>query len=168
MRRLNLLDSHDTARFITIARGDMTALRMAMFTHVLFTRRTNDLLRRRNRDGRSVAIPIAAAAMIWEPSTRGRAMIDYTKRLTTLRKKYVPLRRGTMTNLYAKWKVFAFARQLENETVIVAVNAWREPVMLDLRVDPLLPNNVTLIEPWTNEQVIVREGFARGIEIVRM
>jgi glycosidase len=92
-------------------------------------------------------------------------MLEYVKRLIALRKKFVALRRGAMTNLYANGKAFAFARHIENETVIIAVNAGREPVTLDLRVDRLLADNTPLVEEWSREELIVQDGFVRGIEI---
>lgn len=163
--QMNLLDSHDTARFVTIARGDVTALKLALLTLFGYVGAPSIYY------GDEIAMegaqdPDCRRAMIWEPSTGGRAMIEYVKRLTALRKKYAALRRGAMTNLYANGKAFAFARHQANaETIIVALNAGREPVTLDLRVDPLLANGAQLIAEWTRDQVVVQDGFARGIQI---
>ncbi len=162
--QMNLLDSHDTARFVTIARGDITALRLALLTMFCYIGAPtiyygDEIAMEGARD------PDCRRAMIWEPSLNGRAMIEYVKRLTALRKKYVALRRGTLTSLYANGKVFALARHLDNETVIIAVNAEREPITLDLRTNHLLPNGQPLIEEWTHEERSVEEGFLRGIEI---
>jgi hypothetical protein len=75
------------------------------------------------------------------------------------------LRRGALTTLHANGKVYAFARQQESETVIVALNSGREPVLLDLRVDRLVPDGARLTEEWTREEIIVQDGFARGIQL---
>lgn len=163
--QLNLLDSHDTARFITIARGDPTALQLALFA--LFGYVGAPML----YYGDEIALegrldPDCRRAMIWEPSKRGRAMLAYVKRLIALRKKYAALRRGTFTNLHANGKTYVWARQFANEpTVILALNAGREPVTLDLRVDRLIENGTRLVEEWSHEEIIAQEGFVRGISI---
>ena len=163
--QLNLLDSHDTARFITVARGDPTALQLALLTMFCYVGAPtlyygDEIALEGRRD------PDCRRAMIWEPSTRGHEMIEYTKRMTALRQKYVALRRGALTTLYANNKEYAFARHQPNApTVIVALNAGREPVALDLRVDRLLPDGTRLVEEWTHEEIIVQEGFACGIQI---
>jgi len=163
--QLNLLDSHDTARFITIARGDPTALQLAwlvMFTYIgapmLYY--GDEIALEGHRD------PDCRRTMIWEPSTRGRAMMAYVKRLIALRHKYAALRRGAFTNLHANGKTYAFARHLPGApTVIVALNAGREPVTLDLRVDRLMEDGARLIEEWSHEEIVAQEGFARGIAL---
>ncbi len=162
--QMNLLDSHDTARFVTIAHGDVTALRLALLTMFCYAGAPtiyygDEMAMAGARD------PDCRRAMNWDPNTDGRAMIAYVKRLSALRKNYVALRRGTMTSLYANGKVFAFARQAGNETVLVAVNAGREPVTLDLRVDGLLDDGTRVANEWTREEIRVQDGFLRGVGI---
>ena len=163
--QLNLLDSHDTARFVTIAHGDMTALKLAMWA--MFTYAGAPMI----YYGDEIALegrkdPDSRRAMIWNPGRVNREMLDMTKRLTALRKKYSALRRGALTALHANGKVYAFARHLPGaETVVVALNSGREPVMLDLRVDRLIPDGVRLVEEWSRQEIIVQEGFAREIHV---
>jgi len=163
--QLNLLDSHDTARFITIARGDPTALKLALLTLFCYVGAPmlyygDEIAMEGRRD------PDCRRPMIWEPSRRGREMLEHTKRLTALRQKHSALRRGALINLHANGKEYAFARhQASAPTLIIALNAGREPVTLDLRVDRLLSDGTRLIEEWTREAIIVQEGFARGIRI---
>ena len=163
--QMNLLDSHDTARLITIARGDVSALRLSLLTMFCYVGAPTLYY------GDEIALegaqdPDSRRGMIWQPGTRGVEMIEFVKRLTALRKKYTALRRGKMTALYASGKVFAFARHLPGaETILVAINAGREPVTLDLRVEHLLNNGDHLIEEWSHTETIVEENYARGIRI---
>ena len=161
--QMNLLDSHDTARFVSIAHGDVTALKLALLTMFCYVGAPtiyygDEIAMEGARD------PDCRRGMNWDPNTEGRAMTAYVKRLSALRRNYVALRRGTLTSLYANGKVFAFARQAGNETVLVAVNAGREPVILDLPVEKLT-NSTRLVEEWTRKEIIVREGIAHGIQI---
>jgi cyclomaltodextrinase len=162
--QLNLLDSHDTARFLSIARGDASALRLALLT--MFTYPGAPMI----YYGDEIALegrkdPDSRRAMIWNPGRVNREMLDATKQLTALRKKYAALRRGALTTLHANGKVYTFARHTASETVLVTLNAGREDTILDLRVDPLVLNGARLIEEWTREEMIVQDGFARGIKI---
>ena len=162
--QLNLLDSHDTARFLSIARGDITALKLALLT--MFTYPGAPMIYYGDEiatEGRKD--PDCRRAMIWNPGRVNREMLEATKRLTVLRNKYAALRRGTLTTLHANGKTYAFARRYADETVIVTLNAEREPMMLDLRVDPLVPNGARLIDEWTREEIIVQDGFARSISL---
>jgi neopullulanase len=162
--QLNLLDSHDTARFVTIARGDTSTLKLALLTMFCYVGAPMLYY------GDEIALegrldPDCRRAMIWEPSKRGQEMLAYTKRLIALRKKYAALRRGEMLTLHAQSRTFAFARRLADETVIVIVNADREPVCLDLRVNGLCPNGTRLVEEWTRAEITVQDGFASDLPV---
>jgi cyclomaltodextrinase / maltogenic alpha-amylase / neopullulanase len=164
LAQMNLLDSHDTARFVTIAHGDTTALKLAfllMFCYVgVPTIYYGDEIAMEGRKD-----PDCRRTMIWEPSKRGREMLAYTKKMTTLRNNHTALRYGNMTTVYAQSKTLVFARQYKDETMLVGINAAHEPITLDLRVDRILSDGKTLIEEWTREQIIVKDGFACSITI---
>jgi neopullulanase len=162
--QLNLLDSHDTARFLTIARGDITALKLALLTMFVYPGAPmiyygDEIAMEGRKD------PDNRRAMIWNPGRVNREMLDYTKRLIALRKKYAALRRGAMTSICENGKAYAFARHLGDEKIIVALNAGRAPAILDLRVDALVPDGARLVEEWTREEIVAQDGFARGIRL---
>jgi hypothetical protein len=62
-------------------------------------------------------------------------------------------------------KVYVFARQSKQHTVIVGVNAGRSPVRLDLDVHGLMPPGATFRAGWGNTQYRVLEGTVRGLAI---
>jgi glycosidase len=164
--QLNLIDSHDTARFITIARGDTSALKLALFTMFCYVGAPtiyygDEIGLEGGRD------PDSRRSMIWDPSVHGHELIGFVKRLAALRTRYVALRRGKMVSVYASDKVIAFARhQPGAETIIVAINAGRKRVSLDLRVDRLFNNGQRLVEEWTNKEVVVQDGYLHGIQLL--
>ncbi len=162
--QMNLLDSHDTARFLTIAHGDATALRLAMLAMFTYPGAPTIYY------GDEIAMegrldPDNRRTMIWNPARVNREMLDFTKRLTQLRKKYATLRRGALTTLHADDKVCVFARHGEGEAVIVALNAGREPATLDLPIESLAQDGARLIEEWAREEIIVQDGLARGMQL---
>jgi len=61
--------------------------------------------------------------------------------------------------------VLVWVRKEQENLVLVALNANREPVTLDVRVDELAPNGTRLVEEWSREEIMVQDGFARGIQL---
>ena len=162
--QMNLLDSHDTARFLSVARGEIAALKLALLA--LFAFPGAPLL----YYGDEIAMeggkdPDNRRGMIWEPGRGNSEVLAWTKRQIAARKKKPPLRRGGLKTLYAENHTVAFARQYEGETAIIALNASRKPITLDLRVDTLTANGTRLVEEWSRAEIVVEEGFARGIRL---
>ncbi len=162
--QMNLLDSHDTVRFLTLLRGDIAAFKLALLA--LFTFVGAPLL----YYGDEIALeggkdPDNRRGMIWDPARINREMFDWTSRLAAARTKHIALRRGTFEVLYAEGKVIVYARQCKGNVALVALNASREPVTLDVRVDDLAVSGTRLSEEWTREEIMVQDGFARGIHL---
>ncbi|MCL4393940.1 MAG: glycoside hydrolase family 13 protein [Chloroflexi bacterium] len=162
--QMNLLDSHDTARFVTVAHGDRTALELAMLTMFTYPGAPQIYY------GDEIAMegqndPDNRRGMIWDPGESNRQALDTTKRLIALRRKHGALRRGEFTNLYASGKALAYARRLPEETVIVAVNAGREPVTFDLPTGAVVPDGTRLVDEWSGEVLVAAEGVVASIDL---
>jgi glycosidase len=120
--QLNLLDSHDTARFLTTAKGDLSALKLGwlfLFTYVgtpcIYY---GDEIGLDGDSGQE-----CRKSFPWDQQVWNRELLTYVKTLTALRKSQPALRGGTFHRLYADSSVYAFGRRLGNERVIVAMNA---------------------------------------------
>ena len=89
--------------------------------------------------------PDARRTMPWDrPETWDMAALAYHKRLIELRHALPALRTGTFHTLYADDAVFAFARKLENQTVIVVVNNDEQPRRVSIPVAGMLPDGQDL------------------------
>jgi len=91
--QMNLFDSHDTARFITLLRGDPTLYKLALLA--LFTFVGAPML----YYGDEIALeggkdPDNRRGMIWEPGSANREMREWTRALIAVRKKHRALRHG--------------------------------------------------------------------------
>jgi glycosidase len=163
--QLNLLDSHDTARLLTLARGDTSAVKLAYLT--MMTYPGAPMIYYGDEVGMAGGLdPDCRRAMSWDTSTWDHDLLAAMKRYIALRKKYVALwRRGTYAHLVARDKVYVFARQREQQTVLVGVNAGRHAVQVDLDVQRLLPNGTTVREEWRDSQLTVTDGALRGVTI---
>lgn len=119
--QLNLLDSHDTARFLTVAGGDEAALRLAYF--FLFTYIGAPCI----YYGDEIGIdggpdPECRKSFNWDEKTWNHGLRSYLKELAQLRKAEVALRRGTYQRVYSDADVLVYLRKHEKDTLLVVMN----------------------------------------------
>lgn len=124
--QLNLLDSHDTPRFLSCVSGNKDSLKLAwlfMFTYpgapcVYY----GDEI---GMDGQHD--PDCRRSFPWEESKWDKGLLGYVKELIALRKKNPALRRGDFKRLWSANGTYAFSRSLNGKTFVVAVNVSDSP-----------------------------------------
>lgn len=134
--QLNQLDSHDTRRLITMLQGDDTLYLAAM--GLLMTYMGTPCL----YYGDELALPgeddpDCRRCFPWESEHWPAEVFDAVSRWIAHRKASAALQRGALVDLYAKGDVYVFARLLEGEQCLVAVN--RGPANRVQCDDVLLP-----------------------------
>lgn len=139
--QLNLLGSHDTARFLTLVRGDRDLMGLALL--LLFTYPGVPCIYYGDEIGMTGANdPHNRACFDWEPAHWDQDLRGLVQRLTGLRRVHPALRRGAYQTLLAEGDQFAFARFEGDELMILAVNRADRPAR-GLRIDlgglPWLP-----------------------------
>ncbi|MGH2561539.1 MAG: glycoside hydrolase family 13 protein [Thermomicrobiales bacterium] len=123
LAQLNLLDSHDTSRFITIAGGDTASVKLA--TLLLFTFPGAPSIYYGDEIGLTGALPDhwARKPFPWDhPDRWDMDLLTFHKEVIALRQAHPVLRTGDYVRLYAVRHVYAFARVLDETTLVVAVN----------------------------------------------
>ncbi len=162
---LNLLGSHDMARFITLAKGDQTALRLATLFQMTYPGAPSVYY------GDEIGMagghdPANRGAFPWQkPETWDTDLLHEFQRLIALRRARPALRRGSFRFLHARDEVVAYVRQLGDETVVVALNAARMQRRVDLELGGILRDGATLEQAWSQRTVAVEQGMLRGIEL---
>ncbi|HYN89101.1 MAG TPA: glycoside hydrolase family 13 protein [Ardenticatenaceae bacterium] len=127
--QLNLLDSHDTARLLSIARGDKATVRLATLFQMTYPGAPSiyygdeiGLRGTLNYDAPHQD-PDARWAFPWhDRASWDTELLAYFKAAIALRHAHPVLRRGHFYQLYAQGDCFAFARRSGEETLIVALN----------------------------------------------
>ena len=120
--QLNLFDSHDMPRFLTCVRDDVASLQLAML--FMFTYPGAPCLYYGDEIGLTGAHdPDCRKGFPWDDSRWNHDLLNYTKAIIALRKEHATLRRGSYQRLHAEEHVFAFARKLEDNSFIIALNA---------------------------------------------
>lgn len=117
---LNLLDSHDTARFLTVSGGDTARLRNAaafLFTFVGMpcTYYGTEIGMTGEND------PDCRKAFDWDLAHWDVELRDYYKKLMSLRKTRKALQEGSV-KLCSQGEVFVMERRLERELLVTAIN----------------------------------------------
>ncbi len=120
LTQLNLLASHDTSRLLTIAGGDKASVELATLLLLTFPGAPSIYY------GDEVGLPGGR-----DPDSRrgfpsesdwDTQVLAYHRRLTNIRHTHPALRTGTYQTIFAEDNLYVFARLLDAEVVIVAVN----------------------------------------------
>jgi cyclomaltodextrinase len=144
LTQLNLLNSHDTARLITMASGDKASVELA--TLLLLTFPGAPCIYYGDEVGLEGGPDPDCRRGFPSEDKWDRDVLDYHRQLISLRHSYPALRTGDYQFLYAQGFVYVFARVLnEGEPVIIAVNAGNKCTRVSVE-----PNGVRLPEASVN------------------
>ena len=140
--QLNLLDSHDTPRFLSLAGGDRSALRLATLTQMTLPGAPciyyGDEIGMEGRED-----PDCRRSYRWDPSQQDGDLRAFVAGLIALRKAEPAMRRGRFKLLEAESSTegSAVAYALESrpggQSVVVAVNAADVPIRLRIGLPAL-------------------------------
>jgi neopullulanase len=162
--QFNLLDSHDTARFIHQAKGDWQTLEQSLL--FLMTIPGAPCLYYGTEIGMTGGPdPDCRRAFPWyAPNSWKLDLLDFTKRAIRLRRDHAALRRGKYAAVYAHEDILAFARRAQEESALVLFNAGPETRAVTLDVDEVLPDGI-LTDVWAGIQARVSKGTVRHLEM---
>ncbi len=145
--QFNLLGSHDTARFLTLIGEDRALMRIALL--LLFAYPGVPCIYYGDEIGMTGANdPYNRACFDWDPDRWDRPLRAWVQALARARRASGALRRGGYQTLLAQGDLFAFARLLENEVVILAVNRGTSDhpdLRLPLELLPGVPMNLAAL-----------------------
>jgi cyclomaltodextrinase len=141
LAQLNLLDSHDTPRLLSIASGDRATLRLATLLLMTYPGAPSIFY------GDEIGLPGGSdpdcrRTMPWNNREHWDVdALDYHKQLIKLRKANAVLRRGRYERLYAEGMVYAFGRQLGADSALVALNTGDTEQTVQFPAKGLAPDN---------------------------
>ena len=140
--QLNLLDSHDTPRFLSCVSGNKDALKLAWL--FMFTYPGAPCIYYGNEIGMDGQHdPDCRRSFPWEESKWDKGLLGYVKELIALRKKNPALRRGDFKRLWSANGTYAFSRSLNGKTFVVAVNVSDSPQQVHVTYEAKrIPNPV--------------------------
>jgi cyclomaltodextrinase len=164
--QLNVLDSHDTPRLLSVARGDKDALLLATLIQMTYpgapciyygdeialagTRRYDKP--HRDQDSRR---PFPwHDEKLWDHN-----VLDYFRSVVALRHRYPVLRTGAMTTIHAADQQYGFVRHDSSSQLLVMINAGDKDAHLRVHVEPHFCDNEQLQSVFGPScQAVVKEG----------
>ena len=162
---LNLLGSHDMARFVSLARGDLSALKLATLFQMTYVGAPSIYY------GDEIGMtgghdPANRGAFPWhQTDSWDTELLHEFQRLIALRRDRPSLRRGAFQFLSATGGVAAYSRRFEAETTIVLLNTTRQTRRLSVPVGGLLQDGTVLAECWSHEKLQVQQSELRDIAL---
>lgn len=129
----NLLDCHDTLRFLTMCGGDVRKLLLALT--FLFTYTGAPCIYYGTEIGMEGGEdPDCRRTFPWNRDEWNVEVNRYTKKLIQLRRELEALRRGSFAWLECESKVIVYERKLPNQRIIVILNNNEENTEVDLNL----------------------------------
>jgi len=150
--QLNLLDSHDTPRFLSMVGGDTTSLRLA--TLIQMTVPGAPTIYYGNEIGLAGEMdPANRAAFPWDHrESWDTSLLAYVQGATALRHANPVLRHGSFEAITAQGGAVAYRRRLDEDDAVVVVNAGEAPELLYLHV-PGLEGRTLVPQRWAGSPV---------------
>ena len=130
--QLNLLDSHDTPRFITMCSGDRASLRLATLVQMTVPGAPSIFY------GDEIGLagaqdPACRGAFPWAtPEAWDRKLLAYVTAAAALRRASPVLRRGAFRVLAAQGMAMAYLRSDGESAFVIALNAAEEAARLEV------------------------------------
>lgn len=167
--QLNLLSSHDTARFRTEAGGDLARTRLAILFQMTFPGAPCIYY------GDEVGMeggpdPLCRACFPWDRSLWEHSLFEWTRRCIALRREHPALRTGHYRSLLARSTVniYAYARWDAQERFVLALNNRDLTRTLDLPLaDVPIPDGSTLRDLLSGETYLVHAGRVERVRVPR-
>jgi neopullulanase len=162
--QLNLLGSHDTPRFKTLARGDDSAYKLALLFQMTYPGAPCIYY------GDEIGLegghePASRNAFPWDEDRWDRDLHDYVKRCIALRKDHAALRRGDLNWLFAGQGVVVYGRKLGGGVYLVLLNRSQRPVTLGVPVAGYLEDGTLLRDLWGGAVMNVVAGQVEGARV---
>ena len=162
---MNLLGSHDLARFLHFAREDKSALRLATLFQMTFPGAPSIYY------GDEIGMtgghdPDNRRAFPWDrPESWDLDLLHDFQKMVALRRDYPALRRGSFSFLHARGDIAAFVRQLGDESVLVIFNVGKHASRVEIPVVTYFGEGTTLEDVWDRSTIQVEEGTFQRIEL---
>ncbi len=164
--QLNLLDSHDTSRFLTMARNDLTALKLATLFQMCYP--GAPCIYYGDEVGLAGGRDPDCRRSFPAPQDWNQDLLAYFKKAVQLRHAHPALRIGDYNVLQAANNLYVFGRHNADERLVVVLNVDNAPATLPYITDThYFGNGLVLHDLWDTEGQAYRvvDGQAQGLTI---
>jgi cyclomaltodextrinase len=161
LAQLNLMGSHDTARFLTMVSGNKDAFRLAILFQMTYPGAPciyygDEIGVMGGRD------PLNRGTFPWDESRWDHDLRRTIQTYVRLRHEHQVLRTGEYVPIHAEGRHLAYLRFLEKERMLIILNPGKENWELNLPLDGKLPDGMHLTDLLGGDDVRVEDGCLRG------
>jgi cyclomaltodextrinase len=168
--QLNLVDSHDTPRLISLARGDVTTVELALLLQMTLPGSPciyygDEIGIRGTTD---YDAPFSDVDSRWpfpwhDRSLWNDALLETFKTIIALRHDYPAFREGRFSQLYAGGSCYVFSRGSDSERLITGLNAGNTRVEVQLDVGDYFSDGTVLetVFGGSGQSCLVQNGLLR-------
>ncbi|MFZ3069948.1 MAG: glycoside hydrolase family 13 protein [Anaerolineaceae bacterium] len=165
--QLNLLDSHDMPRFLSLVQGDTRRLYLAYL--FVLTYPGAPCIYYGDEIGLSGGKdPLCRKAFPWDESEWNNQLHGRIKELVLLHHAIPALRTGSYTPLLTQDRLFAYLRQDENDSVVAVINLNEQSCKLDLDIKGNIPEGTVLQDQLGESSSTVEGGKLTGLSLPQM
>jgi neopullulanase len=160
LAQLNLLDSHDTPRFLSMVSENKDVFRLATLFQMTYPGAPciyygNEIGMTGGRE------PENRTPFPWDESRWDHELRNTVKTYAHLRMAHAVLRTGEFVPVYAEERRIAYLRHLGAERMLVAINAGGAPWELNIPVAPHLADGTVVADLLGGGGAAVEEGHLR-------
>jgi neopullulanase len=164
LAQMNLLDSHDTARFLSLLNGHKDLMLLAVLFQMTYPGAPSIYY------GDEIGLdggedPDNRKAFPWDFKQWDSQMLGFYQRCISMRNTYPALRDGEFKVLYAQDQVLGYLRSKGEEKLLVVINRSRETRHIDVDVSGILPEGSILQHVLANGEIVIQGGFIRDLVI---
>ena len=159
---MNLIDSHDTERFLTTVGGDISKLKLALLFGMTYVGAPTIYY------GDEIAMtgggdPDCRRPFLWSwREDSGRVEVhDFVRRLASVRKEHPCFTQGSFETLLAEGSVYAFERRFGEDSAVVVMNAGREEASVTVPLRAADAGNATAAETAPRRALRFRDALGR-------
>jgi glycosidase len=135
--QMNLIDSHDTPRFLTQVGGNVNRLKLAALFGMTYVGAPHiyygDEIAMEGQRDPDCRRPFV---WIWKDDPKRAAVHDWYRTLAQLRNAHPALRTGEFTTVHAQGMVYGYVRSHDQERFLVVLNAGRSEGEATIDVAP--------------------------------
>ncbi len=163
--QLNVLGSHDTARLMTVARGDLDTVKLLWL--FLLTWPGAPCIYYGDEIGLAgEPDPDNRRCFPWDEGAWNQELRSHIQRLVRLRRQLPALRRGQTRILFChpRQNLYAHGRGKGSDAVVMAMNAGEYPRTFDVPLKGMdVPAGTVLVDLCRREPYVVREGCLEAV-----
>jgi len=162
--QLNLLDSHDIPRFLSLSSGDQSSLKLATVFQMTYPGAPcvyyGDEIGIDSQEDR--APEFSRKSFPWDKSQWDHDLREFIKTCIRIRRNYTALRRGDFIKIFAEGNVLSYLRQTNQEKLLILINVGNTSVQGKIPLNSYFDDGTRFIDILgLRNKYIVKENYLR-------